>query len=87
MLTRDARLEWPGRMSPGMPPGVAEGVRGAVPPPSFGALFDGPLRGFWTSSGGGAGQNDAVEGEEMMMGTAERGWVKRRRWKPSRVDE
>ena len=74
-------------MSPGMPPGVAEGVRGAVPPPSFGALFDGPLRGFWTSSGGGAGQNDAVEGEEMMMGTAERGWVKRRRWEPSRVDE
>ena len=30
---------------------VLEGVRGVVPPPSFGALFDGPLRGFWTSSG------------------------------------
>lgn len=87
MLARDARLEWPGRMPPGMPPGVAEGVRAAVTPPSFGVLFDGPLRGFWTSSGGGAGQNDAVEGEKMMMGTAESGWVKRRRWKPSRVDE
>ena len=58
-----------------MPFRVAEGVRGVVPPPSFGALFDGPLRGFWTSSGGGAGQNDAVEGEEKKVGTVASGWV------------
>ena len=51
---------------------VLEGVRGVVPPPSFGALFDGPLRGFWTSSGGGR--------VRMMQ------WeVKRRRWETLRV--
>ena len=40
------RREWLGekrKWEQWMPPGVLEGVRGAVPPPSFGALFDGPL--------------------------------------------